>query len=50
MRQNLLKLAASRVGRETLLVVDLTDVSKPHAREMGTDTARSSGWNGEAPR
>ena len=33
-RQNLLKLAASRVGRETLLVVDLTDVSKPYAREM----------------
>ena len=33
-RRNLLKLAAPRVGRETLLVVDLTDVSKPYAREM----------------
>ena len=28
-RRNLLQLAAPRVGKETLLVVDLTDVSKP---------------------
>ena len=33
-RENLLRLAAPRVGRETLLVVDLTDISKPYARKM----------------
>ena len=33
-RENLLQLAAPRVGTETLLVVDLTDVRKPYAREM----------------
>lgn len=33
-RQNLLELGARRVREETLLVVDLTDVSKPHARRM----------------
>ena len=33
-RENLLKLAAPRVGTETLLVVDLTDVIKPYARKM----------------
>ena len=33
-RRNLLALAAPRVGREALLVVDLTDVSKPYARQM----------------
>ena len=33
-RRNLLELAAPRVGRETLLVVDLTDVSKRYARQM----------------
>ena len=33
-RENLLKLAAPRVRRETLLVVDLTDVRKPYARKM----------------
>ena len=33
-RRNLLALAAPRVGRETLLVVDLTDVSKRYARQM----------------
>ena len=33
-RENLLKLAAPRVGAETLLVVDLTDVIKPYARKM----------------
>ena len=33
-RENLLQLAAPRVGRETLLVVDLTDVRKRYAREM----------------
>lgn len=31
---NLLELAARRVHEDTLLVVDLTDVSKPHARKM----------------
>lgn len=31
---NLLDLAAKRVREETLLVVDLTDVSKPYARKM----------------
>ena len=33
-RENLLALAAPRVGRETLLVLDLTDVIKPYARQM----------------
>ena len=33
-RKNLLRLAAPRVGTETLLVVDLTDVIKPYARKM----------------
>ena len=33
-RENLLRLAAPRVGTETLLVVDLTDISKPYARKM----------------
>ena len=33
-RENLLQLAAPRVGAETLLVVDLTDISKPYARAM----------------
>jgi len=33
-RENLLRLAAPRVGAETLLVVDLTDISKPYARKM----------------
>ena len=33
-RENLLRLAAPRVGRETLLVVDPTDISKPYARRM----------------
>ena len=33
-RENLLRLAAPRVGKETLLVVDLTDVIKPYARKM----------------
>jgi hypothetical protein len=33
-RQNLLVLGAPRVGEETLVVVDLTDISKPHARRM----------------
>ena len=65
-RRNLLKLAASRVGRETLLVVDLTDVSKPYAArwsiwpecgmalgescETGTGVARWWAWSGTAPR
>lgn len=31
---NLLELGARRVGEETLLVLDLTDISKPHARRM----------------
>ena len=31
-RENLLKLAAPRVGAETLLVVDLTDVIKPYVK------------------
>ena len=34
MRKNLLKLAAPRVGRETLLVVDLTDISKQYAQKI----------------
>ena len=34
LRVHALKLAASRVGRDTLLVVDLTDVSKPYARHL----------------
>ena len=33
-RKNLLTLAAPRVGKETLLVVDLTDISKRYARKM----------------
>ena len=33
-RENLLRLAAPRVGKETLLVVDLTDVIKTYARKM----------------
>ena len=33
-RKNLLKLAAPRVGRETLPVVDLRDISKRYARKM----------------
>jgi hypothetical protein len=33
-RRNLLELGAPRVGEETLVVVDLTDISKPHARRM----------------
>jgi hypothetical protein len=33
-RQNLVALGAPRVGEETLVVVDLTDISKPHARRM----------------
>ena len=34
MRENLLQVAAPRVERETLLVVDLTDVIKSYARKM----------------
>ena len=33
-RRNLLKQAAPRVGRETLLLVDLTDISKQYTRQM----------------
>lgn len=33
-RANLLELGAGKVGEETLLVVDLTDIGKPHARKM----------------
>lgn len=33
-QKNLLEMGAGRVREETLLVVDLTDVSKPHARRM----------------
>lgn len=33
-QENLLELGARRIGEETLLVVDLTDISKPHARSM----------------
>ena len=33
-RENLLRLAAPRVGTETLLVVDLKNVIKPYARKM----------------
>ena len=33
-REILLRLAAPRVGTETLLVVDLTDVMKPYARKI----------------
>ena len=33
-KENLLRLAAPRVGKETLLVVDLTDVIKPYAHKM----------------
>jgi len=32
--RNLLELGAGKVGEETLLVVDLTDISKPYARRM----------------
>jgi hypothetical protein len=32
--ENLLDLAAKRMGEETLLVVDPTDISKPYARKM----------------
>jgi len=32
--KNLLELGAERVGEETLLIVDPTDISKPHARRM----------------
>ena len=48
-RENLLKLAAPRVGAETLLVVDLTDVIKPYARKMEylarvRETVRPRNW------
>lgn len=33
-QQNLLELGADRVGKETLLIVDPTDISKPYARKM----------------
>ena len=33
-RRNLLMLAPPRVGRETLMVVDQLDVSKPYARRV----------------
>jgi hypothetical protein len=33
-QENLLELGADRVGEETLLIVDPTDISKPHARKM----------------
>lgn len=46
-RENLLELAAERVGEETLLVLDGTDVTKPYARKMEHLARVKDGSTGE---
>ena len=45
--RNLLELGAGKVGEETLLVADLTDIGKPHARRMEHLTKVWDGSTGE---
>ena len=49
-RKNLFELGARKVSEETLLVVDVADLSKPHARRMEHLATVRDGSSGELTR